>query len=220
MLLLLALARPADACSFDSPGSFELDPASDDTVAPSPPGELLSVRVVRGRGPECHDGGMSSSTSCDDLGTLSVGFVAALDDRSPAVDTGAVQTGVGYRVRVAEGALPDGLSIDPDHDHAAFRGDGTASLFFVWIDDASDDQDAFAATLAVTAIDLAGNESAEALFEVSDPGTVDADGEPGCPEEEEAEASALCGTSAGAGLVAMLVGAGLVARRRFGRSGG
>ncbi|MES2645115.1 MAG: hypothetical protein V4850_36850 [Myxococcota bacterium] len=173
MLLLLALSTPAHACSHLLPAAFVIDPGSDDTVAPGPPGAAIAVRVNRGREPACVDGRRASPDSCDHSGTITLHFRAAVDDRSPAVETGHVQMGVGYRVRVVRGALPQPrYSAETTIASAfAFARNGTAVLSLFWIDGATDDQEAFAATLGVTAVDLAGNESTETLYEVAAPGS-------------------------------------------------
>jgi hypothetical protein len=146
VLAVLTLAVPAVACGL-SAGAFVLDPASDDTVAPGAPGPLRSVRVKRGRSPD-EDGIVSS----DSDGEILLQIVAAVDDRSPAVATGHVQEGVGYRIRLVAGTLPDGLTLDEQASRAFdFAHDGTAFLRLSWIDGRTDEQEPFAATLGVSA---------------------------------------------------------------------
>ncbi len=217
-LVLLALAvspRPAEACSTVGAGSFEVDPASDDAVPPGPPGALASTRVNRGVGPECFEDGSRSYTSCDDLGSITLYFPPALDDRAPAPDPAIdrVQQGVGYTVRLVEGTPPDRLTFSEDALLNAFvdaDADGGVHLQFAWIDESTEEQEAFELTLGVTAVDLAGNRSAEVYFDVADPGREDSDGVEGCPEPE----AASCATSPVAGVWALFAAAALVARRR------
>ena len=169
ILLVLALAPgSALACLFESPGGFEVDPASDDTVAPAPIGELRRLIVTRGVGPEC-DGNSCGSSSCDDLGLISMSFPAAVDDRSPDSDD-YVQDGVGYALRVADGSVPDDLDL-ASSPTAAFIHAGVADFLLVWIDRATDEQEAFDFTLGIAAIDLAGNTSAEVFVDIADPGS-------------------------------------------------
>jgi hypothetical protein len=209
--LMLALSTPAHACSQLMPAAFAIDPGSDDTVAPGPPGEAISVRVNRGRGSECVDGRRVAPDSCASSGTVTLHFRAAVDDRSPAVETGHVQMGVGYRVRVVQGALPEHRYTDETTIASAFTfaRDGTAEISLLWIDGATDDQEAFAATLAVRAVDLAGNESAETLYEVADAGSA---------SEACAPKAGWCGTVGPLGGGWLIVMGVVMGRRRRSRA--
>jgi hypothetical protein len=210
LLAVIAAIRPVSACSLVAPPAFTLDPGSDDIVPPAPPGDVVSVRINRGHGPACVEGRLIPGDTCDDLGTIYLTIQAAMDDRSPEPKAGHVQSGVGYRTRLVAGTLPDGLTIDDTLTASAFDFEhvGAAELLFWSVDEGKDGQDAFSATLAVKAVDLAGNESAETSYEVSDPGTP---GEQAClPPAEPPWCGAPIRTE-GAGVV---VGVGLAALRR------
>jgi hypothetical protein len=119
------------------------------------------VSIVRGVGPQCI-GPSCSSTSCDGLGRIELSLGAASDDVSAAEN-------IGYRLRVVEGALPDGLAIDETR-RADGIADGTASLVLLWIDEAEDEQEPFDFVLGVTPIDEAGNEGEELSISLADEG--------------------------------------------------
>ena len=148
--LVSMIPADADACSFAGPEIHTLD-AAEQAVDVAPPGAptLLDLQIVRGQGPQSAGCGGSSATSCDDIGQIRLNLVAA-DDRTDAAR-------IGYRISLAGGALPSGLLL-PDEPIRTF--DGWISL--IWIDEATDDQERIEFSLTVTAIDLAGNESAPA----------------------------------------------------------
>lgn len=188
MLILALLTPPAHACMILTGAEHVVVENPADISAPTAPGEV-TVRVTRGVGPTCV-GPMCSSTSCDDLGTVSLSFPASTDDTS-------VPEAIGYRLRMIDGTLPAGLSLGEPQRAARVGDDGTVSLPLVWIDDATNDQEPFDFTLGVTAIDEAGNESEEVEVVVSDAG-----------------AGAGCATVSGAGALATLLALGLAGARR------
>jgi hypothetical protein len=147
----------ASACSFAANPAHTLDANAQatDTAAPAAP-TLTVVRVVRGKGPERESLCSSSASSCDDLGQIEL-QMAATDDQTPA-------TSMGFHIELAGGALPSGLTL-PDF---SVRG---SRLLLVWIDGASDDQEAFSFVLAISAVDLAGNMGPATTIQVSDPGS-------------------------------------------------
>ena len=118
------------------------------------------VRVVRR--------GMRSGTSCDDTGLIHIDFTSARDDRTP-------RERIGYRITHVAGTLPYGLSL-PRYVHLArpLVGDGSGEVFrlaMAWTDPATGNQEAIDFTIALTAVDLAGNESVpSAPIRVRDPG--------------------------------------------------
>ncbi len=186
----LLMAPAALACLIETPGPHVLDEAEIgvDILAPDPAEDATVSSISRGRGPVCEDGSCAS-TSCDDIGIISIHFSPAADDRMPA-------EAIGYRAELLSGALPDGLTLSPD---ALLGPDG---LKLWWIDGASDDQEAFDFTLGIVAIDLAGNESEAALVWVADPG-------------REAGEVTGCSVAGGAGLSAVLLASlSAVSRRR------
>jgi hypothetical protein len=194
LALALALAvSPAFACSFalGSPHETVDDPS--DTVAPTAPGEK-SVGVVRGVGPECV-GVSCSSSSCDDLGRIDVQLDASDDDVSAPEN-------IGYRMRVVEGTLPDGLTVDETRRADSVSG-GVARLTLLWVDEAVDEQEPFDFVLGVASVDEAGNEGEELTIALSDPGRAAG----GC---------ATAGGGGGAGALAL----GLLAAAARGRRAG
>ena len=102
---------------------------------------------------------------------------------------------------MVEGAPPDDLGIDETRRADSVDGD-QASLTLIWIDEATNDQEAFSVVIGITAIDEAGNESEEVTIEVSDAG---------------GEASSGCNTAGGgAGVLALVMAAAIAARRQRG----
>lgn len=186
-MFLALLASPAFACLFAVGAPHEVVANPDDTTAPSTPG-ALSAEVTRGVGPTCSFG-VCQSTSCDDIGTIYLSFPGSEDDVS-------APTAIGYRLRVVEGAPPDDLTVDETRDPDSVDGD--AHLALIWIDEATDDQEPFSFVIGVTAVDEAGNESAEVTLEISDEGS---------------EATG-CSTAGGGAGVLGLVLAGVAAGRR------
>jgi uncharacterized protein (TIGR03382 family) len=161
LALLVSLAvSPAFACSFVTGSAHEVVANPDDTVAPTAATEE-GVSIVRGVGPQCV-GPACSSSSCDDLGRIELSLGAASDDVSAAEN-------IGYRLRVIEGALPDGLTVDETR-RADSLADGTANLLLLWIDEAEDEQEPFDFVLGVTPIDEAGNEGEELSIPLADEG--------------------------------------------------
>lgn len=111
-------------------------------------------------------------SSCDDLGFLTLRFTPAEDDQAPREDEERRDDelpGLGYRIDLERGELPEGagLSTDPRY---AMEDEGRAALFVTWIDGGTDDQEALDFALSVVAVDAAGNESEATEVVVSDPG--------------------------------------------------
>lgn len=173
---LLALAAalcapPALACSVLGPQPHPILDASDDTAPPATP-QLQSITITRGHGP----GPGGCSTSCDDIGFLTLELLAE-DDTSTAATTG-------FQLTLVDGALPFDLPVDP------VRPQDGANLELTWIDGATAAQEALDATLEVHAVDEAGNVSTSGLtVEISDPGTTGG----GCASLPSATAWALVG---------------------------
>lgn len=150
-------AEAASACSFAANPAHTLDGNAQATDATAPAAPTLTVvRVVRGKGPQSESLCSSSVSSCDDLGQIEL-QMAATDDQTPA-------TSMGFRIELAGGALPSGLTL-PDY---SVRG---SRLLLVWIDGASDDQEAFSFVLAISAVDLAGNVGPATTIDIRDPGS-------------------------------------------------
>ena len=111
--------------------------------------------VVRGRRVDS-----AVRSSCEGMGSIAIDITGAKDDRTPPER-------IGYRITHVAGTLPDGLSLPSDVRLLPARrpvaGDASREVFvlsLVWGDGATNDQEEIDFTLAVTAVDLAGNESA------------------------------------------------------------
>jgi hypothetical protein len=101
--------------------------------------------------------GTRSDSSCDSIGLIEIEFTGAKDDRTP-------RERIGYLITHVAGTLPYGLSL-PSYARLAkpVAGDVSGEVFrlvLLWTDPATGDQEAIDFTLALTAVDLAGNESA------------------------------------------------------------
>lgn len=153
----LLATEAASACKFASNPTHTLDANAQatDTTTPTVP-TLKVVRVVRGKGPQSESLCGGSASSCDELGQIEL-QMAATDDQTPAAS-------MGFRIELASGALPSGLTL-PDY---SVRG---SRLLLVWMDVASDDQEAFSFVLAISAVDLAGNVGPATTIQVSNPGS-------------------------------------------------
>lgn len=213
------LIAPGWACSFASPGELVVDNTLADDTPPVLEEKDTAIQISRGVGPTCLEGDIQSSTSCDDLGVISLSLAAATDAESPfEADENKVQVGVGYRLRVVSGTLPDGLSLS-EVPSRAFFSEGRASISLIWIDGAEDEQEPFSLILGVQAVDLAGNLSEEIEIPIEDPGSREEDGS--CWEEAESTSKG-CAALAPPRPRALGVGAllllGLVALRRRRRS--
>jgi hypothetical protein len=149
--------QPAQACLLHGNVTHELDAQAQATDS-TPPGEptLALETIKRGKGAE---GCGTAVSSCDDLGWIAV-RASATDDQTPAAS-------LGYRVELASGSLPSGLTLPAD----AVRGDEGGLLSFGWIDGNSDDQESLSFSLAVRAVDLAGNVGPPAYVPIDDPGS-------------------------------------------------
>ena len=162
LLLIVAAAAvaglPADAraCSISGPIEHVVDPsmqATDQTPPTLPPN--LETTIKRGMGPQQQGCGQGSS-SCDDLGVITIA-ARATDDVTPP-------TRIGYRLTLAAGSTPAGLQLPSSP--VEFAGGGGVAL--AWLDGATDDQEPINFTLQVVAIDLAGNESAPQTVRIRD----------------------------------------------------
>ncbi|MBK8999002.1 MAG: hypothetical protein IPM35_25040 [Myxococcales bacterium] len=145
--LVLLAPRRGDACSYGPMAPHTTDPA-EAAVDSTPPSAIAkpSFTVQRGHGPEggC---GSQSSDSCADIGSISVHFQPASDDRTDAAN-------MGYRVEVVKGVAP----ADSTWPSAAVRAHEGNTLYFHWADGESDEQEAIDFTLAISALDRAGNQ--------------------------------------------------------------
>ena len=192
---LLLAPSAALACSIATPQPHELDPdeVAVDVLAPEAPALAPDgVAVRRGVGPTCV-GFECDSTSCDDLGLITVALTPGDDDRTPAAEQGFV-------IDHAGGTLPDGLTLS--QTSPARLDDGTLRL--VWIDDDEREQEPFDFAVDIVPVDLAGNEGESLRVQITDPGR-----EAGC---------SLAGRGAGPGAWTLLMFLGGLARRRFARS--
>ena len=179
----LLAVRDAFPCSLALPGTFPVDVKVDDDVPPSGIDGDVGFEIYRGRGLQWSEKTDSCfSTSCDDLGLIEIRFPAATDDLAPPEEETHEfyqQVGVGYSLRSAGGVLPDGLSI-PSAPSSAFLHEGTATLFLMWNDEETFDQDAFDFDLGITPVDSAGNLGPESIVTIAHDGSPDVTP---CPSE-------------------------------------
>jgi len=162
---LLGASPAALPCSYLTHEPHAIDPNAGlfDTDPPKPPRLLKVDGIKRGVGPDI----TGASTSCDDLGTLTLTMEAAEDQRTPPEE-------MGYRVQLAAGSLPDGLTLPagPVRQLPLAEGDQQrAKLLFVWIDGATDEQEPLDFTLDITPVDRAGLEGGAARVRVKHPGS-------------------------------------------------
>jgi hypothetical protein len=159
VFVVIAMERAAMACMYGTPPALVLDPQTkaSDTTSPSAPFAKVDL-VRRGQGPSTEANCSQSVSSCDDFGSISIALTAT-DDQAPADK-------MGYQVEVVAGRLPDGLAL-PSGPVLLTGG----HLYLHWSDGATDDQEAVSFTLAIRAVDLAGNASPPANLEVSDAGS-------------------------------------------------
>lgn len=139
--------RRAQACSYGPLPPHPTDPA-EAAVDGTPPSAIAkpSFTVKRGHGPEGSCGSQSSD-SCADTGSISVHFEPATDDRTDAAT-------MGYQVEVVDGVAPT----DPTWPSSAVRAYDGNTLYFHWSDGESDEQETIDFTLALRAVDRAGNQ--------------------------------------------------------------
>lgn len=150
MVLVVACAsygvmRSAEPCSFIGPTEHVIDDEESqvDTTRPEVPGVQLTG-ITRGTGPERSGCGEMASSSCDDIGVLTLEIAAPDDDRTSP-------DSMGYFFEF-EGTLPDGF-VPPE---TALRL-GPDGFVFTWIDGTRDNQEPIDMTITVSAVDLAGN---------------------------------------------------------------
>lgn len=147
----LLLARAALACGLASPRPLVVD-EGERGIDRSPPQKVASagVAIVRGRGPRggC---GSQTSTSCDDLGTVTLHPTAPSDDRTAPGD-------LGYLVKLVGGHLPEGATLPSD---AVLADPSTGILVAGWTDGATDDQESIDFSVTLTAVDRGGNAGPE-----------------------------------------------------------
>ena len=96
-------------------------------------------------------------SSCDDLGIIYI-TAQATDDMTPPAK-------IGYRLSLESGALPPGLTLPADPIEP---GEPSDQLLLYWSDGGQRDQEPFAFTVRIVAVDLAGNESPPQLLLVAD----------------------------------------------------
>lgn len=149
VVLLSLLLADAEACSFASHAPYELDGDPADTEAPEAPGVGLPS-ITRGAGPT----GLMvrSTTSCDDLGII-------------AADVDLPEEDLGLTFAVVGGELPDDFNLPSSPAYPIVD-----RLVWVWIDEATDNQEAFDFEVEVRAIDRSGNESEATLLHLVDGG--------------------------------------------------
>lgn len=154
-LLLLAgaasiplLPSESPACSNAGPISLQLRDAASAEEGEAPgPVRVGEVAITRGRGPESTGCGKEMSTSCDDLGTVTIEL--DVDDPDSPADE------VGYVIEVVRGTPPDGLGLDVGPLRPMDGHEG--SLTFTWIDEPTDEQEPLDLEVTIRAIDVDGH---------------------------------------------------------------
>ena len=139
-------AYPALPCQLIPTEFHQINPelrGVDDTPPSAP--QVTAAALERRRGESCQ-GGVCVSNSCGNLATLTIDLVAAEDDLTPA-------EGIGYRLEVLDGEIPESLR---GQLAVALRASGDVLL----LRPAFADAPLLNASLHVVAIDGAGNESA------------------------------------------------------------
>jgi hypothetical protein len=151
---LACLSGPsvAEACS-SVVATHELDAAQQQIDRQPPAAAQVPADVVR-----VLRRGIKSDSSCAGIGLIQITFTGAKDDRTP-------RERIGYLITHVAGTLPYRLSLPSDARLATpVPGDVPGEVLFVltlmWPDPATGDQEALDFTIALTAVDLAGNESA------------------------------------------------------------
>jgi hypothetical protein len=142
------------ACSLASPPEHVIDPKAQasDSTAPGAPAVTVA-KIERGKGQAA-----CSYNTCEGIGTV-VLDVSASDDQTPS-------EGLGYRVELVSGQAPTGLHLPAG---AVQARDGQLRLH--WSDGDTDEQEAISFSLAVTAVDLAGNVGPASTADVQDAGS-------------------------------------------------
>jgi len=153
------LVTPAHACKLASNPVHSTDAQAQATDGSPPSAPVVTVQSIqRGKGPE-YQGCSQSASSCDALGRIIL-QVSATDDQTEVAS-------LGYRIELASGSLPSGLSLPA----TAVRPATGSGLLLGWIDGASDDQEALSFVLAIRAVDLAGNEGPPTSVALRDAGS-------------------------------------------------
>jgi hypothetical protein len=146
---ILLAAHPALPCQLIPMEFHQINPelrGVDDTPPGTP--RVTAAALERRLGESCH-AGVCISNSCGNLATLSIDLVAAEDDLTP-------QNGMGYRLEVLDGEIPESLR---NQLEVTLRASGAVLL----LRPAFEDAPLLNASLQVVAIDGAGNESAPSL---------------------------------------------------------
>jgi hypothetical protein len=155
--LPLFAPAPARACNVAAPTAHVVDPAMQATDQMAPTLSPIPAPVIgRGFAPA---GCSGSSSSCDDIGVIQI-EPKATDDMTPA-------DRIGFRITLAAGTLPSGLTLPAD---TIDLPPGFPFVGLTWVDGATNDQDPLDFTLSIVAVDLAGNESAPQAVAVHDDG--------------------------------------------------
>lgn len=157
--VVIVWVRQSRACDFGAPGRHTVDPA-EAAVDSAPPSAIGSPTFTVRRGAAASDGCGTQGDSCDDIGTITVHFPPATDDRTDAAS-------MGYRVEVVRGAMPP----DPTWPDSPVRTTDGRTIYFHWIDGDTDDQELIDVTLAISAVDRAGNEGPPTELRIRDAGS-------------------------------------------------
>ncbi len=120
--------------------------------------QVSVVSIKRGKGADSDYASCSkTASSCDDLGTATL-RIEAQDDQTP-------REKLGFTIALVDGVAPAGLDL-PSGPIRLFG----ENVYLHWDDGASDDQESFAFTLEIRALDLAGNVGPASTVRVEDAG--------------------------------------------------
>ena len=139
-------ATPARACSLLPPQVLVVDSLVKGDEDPPATPILRELTVARGRGAVRTEAGLWMSSSCDDIGSIAMTLERPEGDPDGDDD-------VGYALVQLDGTLPRDLALPPQ----PILG---PDLVLHWIDGSTDEQESFGFTVAVTPVDVAGNEGA------------------------------------------------------------
>lgn len=152
----------AEACSLATHAKLEIVDEEPEEPPPETP-EVELENISRGHGPTSDGCFSQSSTSCDDIGSVTL----KIENADPEI---------GYELEATEGSPSEPLWITDPPIHA-FE-DGT--IVVTWNDEAKDNQESLDYDIAVTAVDRWGQESEDSdTVEVEHPGGLFRAGFPG-----------------------------------------
>jgi hypothetical protein len=154
LLVLLAFQRGISLACMAAPQKHEIEQeaAFSDFKAPATP-KLEVLKVTRGKGPIVQEGGLVQFSSVDGSGVVQIGVIGLSDDQSAEGE-------IGLRARCIGGKFPVENLYVPDFDFKPLADDSGQSMFVMWDDGRTDEQEPISFSIEVYSIDRAGNVSA------------------------------------------------------------